>query len=519
MTNLLQKEQRGVILGSGIAQTIKRSCMPASQVVNNDHPSLPKGICCSNGFPMESLFRTLDLDSISNDKDLFPYWNKQCTELQSNLFLPHQIESPELGSHSLNESLNYMGGPSSCWRRIYNPKDLMSKRSLVFSPVSVIPRVENDLLEENATKKIRVYPEQPELVNRQIDVCRRAYNLCVAVYRDWKLGDKLIDFTILRREVREFVKNEALTRGWDICTTYIDEACQEAKRSNQAVIRKRTQGKKAELSFRKKTTTKQGFIYQRLPSKGLPKVLGTLYLTESIPREALGKQARLTRKYSRYFLITKQSIPIAEAKNHGNAIGVDPGVRTFLTTYTPEQANKFGEDFQLNKLRPLGIKLDRLYSKRKKLFARWSKIGTQLREDLLRGITKRINKLKCRREDLIEDLHRRICYWLVTNNDIIFLPSFEVQQMTRKQKRKIGSKTVRGMMDLCHYKFKLMLAWMCRKYGKTLVIVNEAFTSKTQSWDGKIQNLGSAKFITDGHIRVDRDINGARGIFLRAITR
>ena len=60
---------------------------------------------------------------------------------------------------------------------------------------------------------------------------------------------------------------------------------------------------------------------------------------------------------------------------------------------------------------------------------------------------------------------------------------------------------------------------MCRKYGKTLVIVNEAYTTQTQSWDGKRQTLSSEKTISDGTIAVDRDINGARGIFLRAITR
>ncbi len=74
-------------------------------------------------------------------------------------------------------------------------------------------------------------------------------------------------------------------------------------------------------------------------------------------------------------------------------------------------------------------------------------------------------------------------------------------------------------MDLCHYKFKLRLAWMCRKYGKTLVTTNESYTTCTQSWDGKQQVIGSANVITDGKIVMDRDINGARGIYLRALTR
>jgi len=74
------------------------------------------------------------------------------------------------------------------------------------------------------------------------------------------------------------------------------------------------------------------------------------------------------------------------------------------------------------------------------------------------------------------------------------------------------------MLGLGHFRFKQKLAWMCRKYGKRLVIGNEAYTSKTRSWDGVVKtNLGGAKTISDGEIRVDRDANGARGFMLRAL--
>lgn len=90
--------------------------------------------------------------------------------------------------------------------------------------------------------------------------------------------------------------------------------------------------------------------------------------------------------------------------------------------------------------------------------------------------------------------------------------------MSSTEDRKIKTKTVRSMLGLAHYRFKLKLGWMCRKYGKRLVIGNEAYTSKTRSWDGVIEsNLGGAKTISDGEIRVDRDVNGARGFLLRAL--
>ena len=49
--------------------------------------------------------------------------------------------------------------------------------------------------------------------------------------------------------------------------------------------------------------------------------------------------------------------------------------------------------------------------------------------------------------------------------------------------------------------------------------VNEAYTSKTRSWDGSIKsNLGGASVIRDeSGFGMDRDVNGARGIFLRSL--
>ncbi len=58
------------------------------------------------------------------------------------------------------------------------------------------------------------------------------------------------------------------------------------------------------------------------------------------------------------------------------------------------------------------------------------------------------------------------------------------------------------------------------KYGKHLVDVNESYTSKTYSWNGFIdEKLKSKKVIKFHNMLIDRDINGARGILLKQLSK
>ena len=52
-----------------------------------------------------------------------------------------------------------------------------------------------------------------------------------------------------------------------------------------------------------------------------------------------------------------------------------------------------------------------------------------------------------------------------------------------------------------------------------MVEVNEAYTSKTRNWNGSVkENLGVRTVVRDeSGFGMDRDVNGARGIFLRTL--
>ena len=121
--------------------------------------------------------------------------------------------------------------------------------------------------------------------------------------------------------------------------------------------------------------------------------------------------------------------------------------------------------------------------------------------------------------NLINELHHQAARFLVDNFDLILLPTFETSEMVQRGRRKIRSKSVRSMLTFAHYRFQRFLLWKAWETGKQVLLVNEAYTSKTCSWSGEIvAKLGGRRWIqgSDG-VRVERDINGARGIFLRAL--
>ena len=125
--------------------------------------------------------------------------------------------------------------------------------------------------------------------------------------------------------------------------------------------------------------------------------------------------------------------------------------------------------------------------------------------------------------NLVDELHWQCARWLTSNYRVILLPKFETQSMTRRGERQIQSKTARKtarmMLSFQHYRFKKRLQWKAWQRGSLVLEVNEAYTSRTRSWDGRVdEKLGGSRTIRDesGFI-MDRDINGARGIFLRAL--
>ena len=124
--------------------------------------------------------------------------------------------------------------------------------------------------------------------------------------------------------------------------------------------------------------------------------------------------------------------------------------------------------------------------------------------------------------NLVDEVHKKLTKWLVSNYEMILLPQFETSQMVTRAKRRIGSKTARQMLTWSHYRFQQRLLNKTREYrGSQVIVCDEAYTSKTCGHCGKLhEKLGGNKTFKCPYcdIRMDRDMNGARNILLRYLT-
>jgi putative transposase len=316
----------------------------------------------------------------------------------------------------------------------------------------------------------------------------------------------------VRRTIREELRQRWTTYS-DACfvSTVVDEAVNNAFATLRKCAAKWKQGETCRLRFRSKRDVSQGFYVQKCGGDGqlLPRVLGTTYFSEAVPDGVAKQLIRVTRIRGRYFAAFRHTLVLSENQAGGRVVALDPGVRTFLTTFSNQEVCKYGDGLY-EVINDLSNRIDGLISVRDRIVGscQWMR---QRRLNLQRSIWKLSNRI----HDLVHDLHRRVAYDLVMRYDVILLPTFATSQMVSKNGRKIRRKTVRAMQRLRFHDFAQHVTWMCRKYGKTLVRVNESYTSKTDSRTGEVKQIGGAKSING----FDRDINGARGILLRALSR
>lgn len=396
------------------------------------------------------------------------------------------------------------------------------------------------------TKKIRIKPnkKQQQFLNEWIGSARNAYNYVVAKSYEHK---NLNEDTLLSLQASgltcsqakdiikactfpswmELKKKDNLdfwnTREeWlkPIPSKCFTEAFKHACDARKAGFNK---GSKFSLKFRSRKNKVQSCFIPKsaVKSDGIFKLsmkrfsgLGEIRFTEELPENHLDSE--LVLDHGQWFLCVPYKKKLKPIESQDRVVALDVGIRKFLTFYSEDSCGFIGKNVT-DRLFRLSKVLDSIISK-----------SAYSSGKLKRCLKLKADRLRVKMKNLVKELHYKVCNFLIKNFDLILLPHYEIKDFVISCGRKLNNKSVRNMLSLNFYKFsqtlirkfnekKGFLAIDGKLYSR-VVRVNEAYTSKTQTWNGKIANVGSKETLKiSKNITIDRDINGARNIFLRAL--
>jgi putative transposase len=355
------------------------------------------------------------------------------------------------------------------------------------------------------SRKIRLYPtaSQRATFRKWFGASRYVYNQTIDYIH--KLDGPRPHWMALFKIIRDALPTWADEIPFQIKKIAVKDA---SEAFSAAKIRTKRTGEPFSMKFRSRKDIQQSCFLpgSAIQRAGLyPTISGKgLHYAESLPEHGDG---RLLYRQGRWYVALSYKQTMPKSEKQARMVALDPGVRTFQTFFSPDMAGAIGlHDF--GRIARLCLHLDDLLSR----------IATCPDKKRRYRMRRAANRMRWKIRDLRDELHWKTARFLVDNFDIILLPTFETSQMVTKTARKIRSKTVRAMLTYAHFEFKQRLKALAIQAGKIVLDVCEAYTSKTCSWSGQRVNVGSSETIrgSDG-IRMHRDANGARGIFLRAL--
>jgi transposase len=215
---------------------------------------------------------------------------------------------------------------------------------------------------------------------------------------------------------------------------------------------------------------------------------------------------------------TNQQIDIDVGQQKRQVVAIDPGVRSFVTTF-----DEHGDSIQVDALETILLKKEKIRKIQRHIESLKTRYKTtkdpRLRFDLL-NLVKNKSYIEQKTKNRVKDMHYKLASFLCRSYRTIFLPEFGTQKMVGNDSV-LRKRTKDRMLTLSHYKFRQILSLKAKEFGTTLSIMGEEYTTKTCSCCGNINdNVGSSKVYrctSNCNYIADRDVNGARNIFIKGV--
>lgn len=268
------------------------------------------------------------------------------------------------------------------------------------------------------------------------------------------------------------------------------------------------------LGFRKKREVNKCFL---LPKSFIKNVNGILHIAPTFLKNestiSMGKKTikkhrdlriehdcRVVKQRNEYWLIVPIPINQHEKVKPINYCGIDPGVKTFMTSFSNQGCTEYNHNELL--LKKLDDKITFLKSKKLKKRKRVQK--------------KTITNIEKRKENLINELHWKTINHLLDKHDFIFYGDIKSHDIVKKGKNRTLNTSIN---NLKFYKFKQRLLFKSQERGKKVFEVNEQYTTKTCSFCGNMYTVGKSRIYqcSQCNKNIGRDVNAAKNILMKGI--
>ncbi len=485
------------------------------------------------------LLKILDLELISREKVLKPFWTPVYKELSENLSLHTKIDYVDLDL-KLSNTLSNQVEEKSLSSTIKITKVQNKNYQKTFYPLStssIADKWEKENTNQKLMKtiKIKLYLTQIQKfkINKWFGCSRYIYNKALNLINNGypidhhKLRDLLITINTrkgieynnlmnklknetdeklkikLKKQINKipFVKNSNIN-DWELGTPKdikdgsLRDLC-KAYKTTFSLMRKGII-KFFNIKFRKKKGN-QNIVIGKNTIKKKEKTIKISYLEKEIKIRKnkklnnikINNDCRITKINNEYFLLIPYEVNCKKNKKI-NYCGIDPGVRTLLTIYSNTGIVEIKHQEKL--IKKINSKIDLLKSlKTKKKF---------------------LNKLDKRKMNVINEIHWKSINYLIKNYDLIFMGDIKTHNIVSKNQNKTLN---RNFNDLKFFQFKQKLLFKCLLNNKICIFVNECYTSKTCSSCGNIYNIGSSKIYNCNicYKIFDRDINASKNILMK----
>jgi len=358
------------------------------------------------------------------------------------------------------------------------------------------------------TNKIILYPtnKQKYILNIWLNECVHLYNLANKYIKDNIKIKKDLNFIKIRKimefEIKNICSNNKLPKH---VADYSIKHCVEMYKSglsNKKEFNKFTI-KNLKTDRRKKNMVIENSAVSKKKNSIFISILGEI--KSSLPLSTIQQNSIL--QYDKikkiYYIISPITTNKEKTIEHYEKCGIDIGVRTFMTVYSPEESLEIGSNTN-NVIDDINNRLDSIKS---------SKANNNITMKKYKKIhIKYTDKLR----NKINDLHNKSARYLLERFDTILIGKVSTKSMISNLKGNLRKIVKRRLIGLSHYRFRMKLISMSNKFGSEIKLINEYRTTKKCCNCNNIKNnVGSNKIYKCDMcpLILDRDINASINIY------